>query len=133
MTAQADEFISRMPDGYDSMIAEKGASLSGGQKQRLSIARAVLKKPEILIFDDSTSALDLTTEAKLRSELKTKLSGTTVITIAQRIASIKDCDRIVVLDHGRIVGCDKHEELLKNCEVYRDIYSSQVRTNGGES
>ncbi len=133
VTAQADEFISRMPDGYDSMIAEKGASLSGGQKQRLSIARAVLKKPEILIFDDSTSALDLTTEAKLRSELKTKLSGTTVITIAQRIASIKDCDRIVVLDHGRIVGCDKHEELLKNCEVYRDIYSSQVRTNGGES
>ncbi|MBP3796303.1 MAG: ABC transporter ATP-binding protein [Ruminococcus sp.] len=133
VTAQADEFISHMPDGYDSMIAEKGASLSGGQKQRLSIARAVLKKPEILIFDDSTSALDLTTEAKLRSELKTKLSGTTVITIAQRIASIKDFDRIVVLNHGRIVGCDKHEELLKNCEVYRDIYSSQVRTNGGES
>lgn len=133
MTAQADEFISRMPDGYESMIAEKGASLSGGQKQRLSIARAILKKPEILIFDDSTSALDLTTEARLRKELKEKLVGTTVITIAQRIASIRDCDRIVVLDHGRIVGCDDHENLMKNCEVYRDIYSSQVRTNGGEA
>ncbi|MBQ8967474.1 ABC transporter ATP-binding protein [Ruminococcus sp.] len=130
--AQADEFISRMPDDYNSMIAEKGASLSGGQKQRMSIARAVLKKPEILIFDDSTSALDLGTEARLRQKLKENLKGTTVITIAQRIASVKNCDRIVVLDHGQIVGCDSHDELLRNCEVYQDIYSSQVKTNGGE-
>ncbi len=130
--AQADEFIRRMPDGYDSMIAEKGASLSGGQKQRMSIARAVLKKPEILIFDDSTSALDLGTEAALRNALHEQLKGTTVITIAQRIASVKSCDRIVVLDHGRIVGCDTHENLLGSCEVYKDIYSSQIKTNGGE-
>ena len=131
--AQADEFISRMPDGYDSMIAEKGASLSGGQKQRMSIARAVLKKPEILIFDDSTSALDLGTEAKLRAKLREELKGTTVITIAQRIASVKSCDRIVVLDRGRIVVCDNHDALLKNCEVYKDIYDSQIKTQGGES
>lgn len=130
--AQADEFISRMPEGYDSMIAEKGASLSGGQKQRMSIARAILKKPEILIFDDSTSALDLGTEAKLQRELRESLTDTTVITIAQRIASVKSCDRILVLDHGRIVGCDSHDELLKSCEVYQDIYSSQMKTNGGE-
>ena len=130
--AQADEFISRMPDGYDSMIAEKGASLSGGQKQRMSIARAVLKKPEILIFDDSPSALDLGTEAKLQAALKESLRGTTVIMIAQRIASVKNCDRIVVLDHGGIVGCGTHESLLSACEVYRDIYDSQVKTNGGE-
>lgn len=130
--AQADEFISKMPEGYDSMIAEKGASLSGGQKQRMSIARAVLKKPEILIFDDSTSALDLGTEAKLQRELRENLTGTTVITIAQRIASVKSCDRIVVLDRGSIVGCDSHDKLLENCEVYRDIYNSQMKTNGGE-
>ena len=122
-----------MPDGYDSMIAEKGASLSGGQKQRMSIARAVLKKPEILIFDDSTSALDLGTEAKLRAKLREELKGTTVITIAQRIASVKSCDRIVVLDRGRIVGCDNHDALLKNCEVYKDIYDSQIKTQGGEA
>lgn len=130
--AQADEFVSKLPDGYDSMIAEKGASLSGGQKQRMSIARAVLKKPEILIFDDSTSALDLGTEAKLRQALNEKLKGTTVITIAQRIASVKSCDRIVVLDHGRMVGCDTHQRLLENCAVYKDIYDSQMKTNGGE-
>lgn len=130
--AQADEFVSKLPDGYNSMIAEKGASLSGGQKQRMSIARAVLKKPEILIFDDSTSALDLGTEARVQKALREKLRGTTVITIAQRIASVKSCDRIVVLDHGRIVGCDSHEKLLRSCEVYQDIYSSQMKTNGGE-
>ncbi|SDB34252.1 ATP-binding cassette, subfamily B [Ruminococcaceae bacterium FB2012] len=130
--ARADEFIDRMPDGYDTRVAEKGASLSGGQKQRLSIARAVLKKPEILIFDDSTSALDLRTEAELRRRLRESLSGTTVITIAQRIASVKDCDRIAVLDRGRIVGCAPHEELMKSCEVYRDIYRSQVKEEVGK-
>ena len=131
--AQADEFVSKMPGGYNGIIAEKGASLSGGQKQRLSVARAVAKKPEIIIFDDSTSALDLGTEARLRTGLNESLSGTTVITIAQRIASIKNCDRIAVLDHGRLVACDKHENLLKNCEVYKDIYSSQVKSSGGEA
>lgn len=126
--AQADEFISRMPDGYKSMIAEKGASLSGGQKQRLSIARAILKKPEILIFDDSTSALDLGTEAKLQEALRTNLKGTTVIKIAQRIASVKSCDRIAVLDNGMIAAIGTHEELLNNSEIYRDIYNSQQKT-----
>ncbi len=130
--AQADEFVSKMPKGYDSFIAEKGASLSGGQKQRISISRAVLKNPEILIFDDSTSALDLGTEAKLQQGLKESLKGTTVITIAQRIASVKNCDRIAVIDHGRLVGCDSHEKLLAGCEVYQDIYNSQVKTTGGE-
>lgn len=130
--AQADEFVSQLPDGYNGMIAEKGASLSGGQKQRLSISRAILKKPEILIFDDSTSALDLGTEAKLQKELRESLRGTTVITIAQRIASVKSCDRIAVLDHGRLVACDSHEKLMQSCEVYQDIYSSQVKSTGGD-
>lgn len=130
--AQADEFIQKIPAAYDGMIAEKGASLSGGQKQRLSISRAVLKKPEILILDDSTSALDLGTEAKLRAEIDRKMSGTTLIIIAQRIQSVKSCDRIAVLDHGRLCACDTHENLLKTCEVYQDIYASQVKTSGGE-
>lgn len=130
--AQADEFIQKIPAGYEGMIAEKGASLSGGQKQRLSISRAVLKKPEILILDDSTSALDLGTEAKLRAEIDRKISGTTLIIIAQRIQSVKSCDRIAVLDHGKLCACDTHENLLKTCEVYQDIYASQVKTSGGE-
>lgn len=130
--AQADEFIQKIPAGYEGIIAEKGASLSGGQKQRLSISRAVLKKPEILILDDSTSALDLGTEAKLRAEIDRKMSGTTLIIIAQRIQSVKSCDRIAVLDHGRLCACDTHENLLKTCEVYQDIYASQVKTSGGE-
>lgn len=130
--AQADEFIQKIPAGYEGIIAEKGASLSGGQKQRLSIARAVLKKPEILILDDSTSALDLGTEAKLRAEIDRKMNGTTLIIIAQRIQSVKSCDRIAVLDHGKLCACDTHENLLKTCEVYQDIYASQVKTSGGE-
>ena len=130
--AQADEFIQKIPAGYEGIIAEKGASLSGGQKQRLSISRAVLKKPEILILDDSTSALDLGTEAKLRAEIDKKMSGTTLIIIAQRIQSVKSCDRIAVLDHGKLCACDTHENLLKTCEVYQDIYASQVKTSGGE-
>ena len=130
--AQADEFIQKIPAGYEGMIVEKGASLSGGQKQRLSISRAVLKKPEILILDDSTSALDLGTEAKLRAEIDRKMNGTTLIIIAQRIQSVKSCDRIAVLDHGKLCACDTHENLLKTCEVYQDIYASQVKTSGGE-
>lgn len=130
--AQADEFIQKIPAGYEGIIAEKGASLSGGQKQRLSISRAVLKKPEILILDDSTSALDLDTEAKLRAEIDRKMNGTTLIIIAQRIQSVKSCDRIAVLDHGKLCACDTHENLLKTCEVYQDIYASQVKTSGGE-
>lgn len=130
--AQADEFIQKIPAGYEGIIAEKGASLSGGQKQRLSISRAVLKKPEILILDDSTSALDLGTEAKLRAEMDRKMNGTTLIIIAQRIQSVKSCDRIAVLDHGKLCACDTHENLLKTCEVYQDIYASQVKTSGGE-
>ena len=129
--AQADEFIQKIPAGYEGIIAEKGASLSGGQKQRLSISRAVLKKPEILILDDS-SALDLGTEAKLRAEIDRKMNGTTLIIIAQRIQSVKSCDRIAVLDHGKLCACDTHENLLKTCEVYQDIYASQVKTSGGE-
>ena len=130
--AQADEFIQKIPAGYEGIIAEKGASLSGGQKQRLSISRAVLKKPEILILDDSTSALDLGTEAKLRAEIDRKMNGITLIIIAQRIQSVKSCDRIAVLDHGKLCACDTHENLLKTCEVYQDIYASQVKTTGGE-
>ncbi len=125
--AEASEFIENMPDKYEGYVAEKGASLSGGQKQRLSIARSILKKPDVLIFDDSTSALDLSTEARLRQKLFAKLKGTTVITIAQRIASIKNCDRIAVIDDGNLVAIGSHEELLEASEIYRDIYESQMK------
>lgn len=125
--AQADEFISGFTDGYKDMITEKGSSLSGGQKQRLSIARAIVKRPEILIFDDSMSALDLTTDARLQKALREKLVGTTVIMIAQRVASVMRADKIAVIDNGRIAAFDNHENLMKTCEVYRDIYNSQMR------
>lgn len=125
--AQADEFIGGFNEGYDTMIAEKGASLSGGQKQRLAIARAIIRRPEILIFDDSTSALDLATEAKLRAALACELKGTTIIMIAQRIASIKNADRIAVIENGEITAFAPHDELMKTSAAYRDIYSSQQR------
>lgn len=127
--AQADEFISKFAEGYDTMIAEKGASLSGGQKQRIAIARALIRRPEILIFDDSTSALDLSTEAKLHKALRENISDTTIIMIAQRIASIKSCDRIAVIENGTIIAFAPHDELMKTCAAYRDIYDSQQRTN----
>ena len=127
-TAQADGFISSFPEGYGTYIAEKGASLSGGQKQRISIARALVRKPEILILDDSTSALDLATESKLRAALREKLRGTTVVMIAQRIASVKEADRIAVIENGMISACDTHENLLKISETYREIYSSQMKS-----
>jgi len=125
--AQADDFISDFKDGYNTIIEEKGASLSGGQKQRISIARAILRKPEILIFDDSTSALDLGTESRLRAALKENLKGTTIIMIAQRIASVMQADRIAVIENGKIVACGPHAELMKTSEQYRDIYNSQIR------
>lgn len=128
--AQAAEFIDRMPDGYQSMIAEKGSSLSGGQKQRLSIARALVRKPELLIFDDSTSALDLATEAKLRRAIREEMKGTTLLTVAQRIASVKDCDRIAVLEDGTLSAIGTHEELLKTSTVYQEIYRSQTKEGG---
>ena len=125
--AQAGGFIENFTDGYDTFIAEKGASLSGGQKQRMSIARALLRRPEILILDDSTSALDLSTEAKLQKALRETLSGTTVILIAQRIASVRSADRIAIIEDGTICDVGTHEELLKNSQTYRDIYASQNR------
>lgn len=130
-TAQAKEFIEHLPDGYDNFIAEKGASLSGGQKQRISIARGVVRKPKILIFDDATSALDLATEAKLRKALNEKMKDTTVIMIAQRIASVREADRIAVIEDGTIKHCAPHDELMRISETYRDIYDSQMK-NGGD-
>jgi len=123
--AQADTFITSFKDGYKTPIQEKGSSLSGGQKQRISIARALIKKPEILIFDDSTSALDLATEAKLYKALGK--SDMTKIIIAQRVASVKGADRIAVIDNGKIVALDSHENLMKNCDIYIDIYNSQLK------
>lgn len=125
--AQAEEFILKFNNKYDTMIEEKGASLSGGQKQRISIARAIIKKPEILIFDDSTSALDLSTEARLQKSIRENLADTTVIIIAQRVASVMKADKIVVLDEGTISAVGTHDELLKSSEIYRDIYDSQLK------
>jgi len=129
--AQADGFVSSFADTYDTMIAEKGASLSGGQKQRLSIARALTRKPEILILDDSTSALDLATEAKLQKALREELKDTTVVMIAQRIASVKNADRIAVLENGTVTDCASHEELMQTSETYREIYRSQTKQSKG--
>lgn len=126
VTAQADDFISSTPNGYDTVVAERGMSLSGGQKQRLSIARAMLKSAEILIFDDSTSALDLKTEANLYKALQESSPQSTKIIIAQRIASVRRADRIVVLENGRIAACGSHEELLQSCSAYQEIYHSQT-------
>ena len=124
--AQADDFISSASDGYQTVVAERGTSLSGGQKQRISIARAVLKPAEIFIFDDSTSALDLKTEANLYQALKASHPDSTKIIIAQRIASVRTADRIVVLENGGISACGTHEELLESCQIYQDIYHSQI-------
>jgi len=130
--AQADGFIEGFGEGYDTFIAEKGASLSGGQKQRMSIARALVRKPEILILDDATSALDLATETRLRRALRENLKDTTVVMIAQRIASVRDADRIAVIENGTITDCAPHEILMQTSETYRDIYQSQMK-NGGET
>ena len=124
--AQGTEFVEKMPDTYNSQIAQGGTNISGGQKQRLAIARAVYRKPEILIFDDSFSALDYKTDRILRSTLKKETSDTTTLIVAQRIGTIKDADKIIVLDEGRMAGMGTHRELLKNCEVYRQIALSQL-------
>ncbi len=130
--AQADEFIKEFTEGYDTAVDQKGSSLSGGQKQRISIARALVRKPEIIIFDDSTSALDIGTESRLRTALRSSLADTTVIMIAQRIASVMQADRIAVLENGVITASGTHKELMKTSAAYRDIYDSQIR-DGGES
>ena len=124
--AQAEEFIEALPEKYGHIIAPKGTNLSGGQRQRLLIARAVAAKPDIIILDDSSSALDYKTDAALRKALETELSGSTVITVAQRVSSVKNCDTILVLDNGKVIGRGTHEELLENCSEYREISDSQM-------
>lgn len=123
--ACADEFIQRMPDGYDTYIEQGGTNVSGGQKQRLCIARAILRRPKVLILDDSTSAVDTATDAKIRDALKTALPGATKLIIAQRITSVMDADMILVLDDGRVVGQGTHAQLMESCEIYREVYESQ--------
>lgn len=124
--SQAEEFVDRLPDGTEHMISQMGRNVSGGQKQRLSIARALSRKPEILVFDDSFSALDYKTDAKLREGLNEKLKDTTKIIVAQRISTIRHADKIIVLDRGEAVGMGTHEELMKNCDVYKEIALSQL-------
>lgn len=128
--ACADDFISSFPDGYETRIEQGGTNVSGGQKQRLCIARALLKEPKILILDDSTSAVDTATDAKIRKTFREELPDITKIIIAQRVSSVQDADRIIVLDDGRIKGFDTHENLLKNNEIYREVYESQTGGNG---
>ncbi len=128
--ACADEFIEKMPDGYNTHIEQGGTNVSGGQKQRLCIARALLKKPRILILDDSTSAVDTATDAKIRKAFREEIPGTTKLIIAQRISSVQDADRIIVMDEGRINGFGTHEELMENNAIYREVYESQTSGNG---
>ncbi len=128
--ACADEFIEKMPDGYNTVIEQGGTNVSGGQRQRLCIARALLKRPCILILDDSTSAVDTATDAKIRKAFAEMIPGTTKLIIAQRISSVKDCDRIIVMDDGKINGFASHDELLKTNAIYREVYESQTGVSG---
>ena len=130
--AQADEFVQSFPDKYDTHIEQGGTNVSGGQKQRLCIARAILKKPKILILDDSTSAVDTKTDKLIRTGLKNDIPDTTKIVIAQRISSIEDADQIIVLDEGRIDAIGTHEELLKNNKIYQEVYYTQNKQGGEE-
>ena len=125
--AQADEFIQGFPDKYDTYIEQGGTNVSGGQKQRLCIARALLKKPKILILDDSTSAVDTKTDSLIRKAFREEIPDTTKIIIAQRISSVQDADRIIVIDDGKINGFGTHDELLKSNEIYKEVYESQVK------
>ena len=125
--AQADDFIMSFANGYDTIVGERGSSLSGGQKQRIAISRALIRDPEILIFDDSTSALDLSTEAKLYKALRETYQDTTIILIAQRVASAKNAKKIAVIDKGELVAFDSHDNLIKNSPIYQDIYNSQLK------
>lgn len=126
-SAQADGFIRSFPDGYDTDLGQGGVNVSGGQKQRLCIARALLKRPKIIILDDSTSAVDTATDAKIREAFRRELKGTTTLIIAQRISSVQDADRILVLNDGKVADFDTHENLLKNSEIYREVYESQQK------
>ena len=126
-SAQAEGFIQKLADGYDTELGQGGVNVSGGQKQRLCIARALLKRPKILILDDSTSAVDTATEAKIREAFSTTLKETTKLIIAQRIGSVMEADQIVVMDEGKIVGLGKHEDLLETCKAYQEIYDSQMK------
>ena len=128
--ACADEFIEKFPDGYETYIEAGGTNVSGGQRQRLCIARALLKSPKVLILDDSTSACDTATDAKIRANLKKYIPETTKIIISQRISSIEDADRIIVMEEGRVVAFDAHEVLLKENAVYADIYETQMQAGG---
>ena len=128
--SQADDFIAGFPDGYDTYIEQGGTNVSGGQKQRLCIARALLKKPKILILDDSTSAVDTKTDAMIRKAFLEEIPHTTKIIIAQRISSVQDADRIIVMDDGKISGIGTHEELVKNNAIYREVYESQQKGGG---
>ena len=130
--ACADEFIDRMPDGYDTFIEQGGSNVSGGQKQRLCIARALLKKPKVLILDDSTSAVDTATDAKIRRAFAQAIPGTTKLIISQRISSVQDADRVIVMEDGEVVAFDSHEKLLESCEIYREIYDMQTSGGGGD-
>ena len=129
--ACADEFISQMPDGYNTYIDQGGTNVSGGQRQRICIARALLKKPKVLILDDSTSAVDTATDSHIRAALAGRVEGLTKIIISQRILSIRDADRIIVMEDGRVAAFDTHENLLENCDIYKDIY--EMQTSGGEA
>ncbi len=128
--AQADGFIMAMPEGYDSEMEQGGSNVSGGQKQRLCIARALLKNPKILILDDSTSAVDTATDRAIRDAFRNEMPDVTKIIIAQRISSVQDADRIIVMDNGRITDFGTHDELLNRCCIYREVYESQQKGGG---